>query len=318
MRIIKAGATSQSVYVEILDSASTTGGRKTGIVYNAAGLTAYYARNGGSSAAITLATLAAANSAYSSGGFKEVDATNMPGVYRLDIPDAAIAAGAPSVIVTLKGASGMVQVSLEIQLTAVDFQDGSFMGLPSTTFGIVDSGTAQAVTGTTIKLKAGAPAYDISGATVIVASASTGAGQSRTITSYNTSTKTATVDTWGTTPTGTITYVVLGTPPASSTSLPAVNVTQWNGAAVASPTVAGVPEVRVQAMATDVMNAAALAADAVTEIQTGLASSTTAAAIKAQTDKLTFTVANQVDANIQYVNDVLVNGAGTALNPWGP
>lgn len=128
MRIIKAGATSQSVYVCILDSASTTGGRKTGIVYNSAGLTAYYTLNGGSATAITLATLAAANSAYSSGGFKEVDATNQPGIYRLDLPNAAIASG-PSVVVSIKGASGMVQVDVDIQLVAVDLQDATSFGL---------------------------------------------------------------------------------------------------------------------------------------------------------------------------------------------
>ncbi len=41
------------------------------------------------------------------------------------------------------------------------------------------------------------------------------------------------------------------------------------------------------------------------------------AAIKAKTDSLTFTVAGQVDANIQSVNDVTVNGDG-AGTPWGP
>lgn len=41
-------------------------------------------------------------------------------------------------------------------------------------------------------------------------------------------------------------------------------------------------------------------------------------AIKAKTDSLTFTVANQVDANIQSVNDTTVTGAGTAGSPWGP
>lgn len=41
-------------------------------------------------------------------------------------------------------------------------------------------------------------------------------------------------------------------------------------------------------------------------------------AIKAKTDSLTFTVAGQVDANIQYVNDVQVNGTGAAGNEWGP
>jgi hypothetical protein len=44
---------------------------------------------------------------------------------------------------------------------------------------------------------------------------------------------------------------------------------------------------------------------------------TEVAAIKAKTDSLTFTVAGQVDANIQSVNDVTVNGNG-AGTPWGP
>lgn len=45
---------------------------------------------------------------------------------------------------------------------------------------------------------------------------------------------------------------------------------------------------------------------------------TSVAAIKAKTDSLTFTVAGQIDANVQYVNDVQVNGVGTAGSPWGP
>lgn len=42
------------------------------------------------------------------------------------------------------------------------------------------------------------------------------------------------------------------------------------------------------------------------------------AAIKAKTDSLTFTVAGQVDANIQYVNDVAVTGDGQTGTEWGP
>lgn len=45
---------------------------------------------------------------------------------------------------------------------------------------------------------------------------------------------------------------------------------------------------------------------------------TVADAIKAKTDSLTFTVAGQVDANIQYVNDVLVQGDGQTGTEWGP
>lgn len=78
------------------------------------------------------------------------------------------------------------------------------------------------------------------------------------------------------------------------------------------------------AIATDAIDSDAIAASAVTEIQSGLATGTDLAtvdtvvdAIKAKTDSLTFTVAGQVDANIQYVNDVQVNGNG-AGTPWGP
>ncbi len=41
-------------------------------------------------------------------------------------------------------------------------------------------------------------------------------------------------------------------------------------------------------------------------------------AIKAKTDSLGFTVTGQVDANIQYVNDVQVSGTGATGNEWGP
>jgi len=41
-------------------------------------------------------------------------------------------------------------------------------------------------------------------------------------------------------------------------------------------------------------------------------------AIKAKTDSLTFTIAGNLDANIQRVNDIVVTGTGTTGNPWGP
>jgi hypothetical protein len=40
--------------------------------------------------------------------------------------------------------------------------------------------------------------------------------------------------------------------------------------------------------------------------------------IKVKTDSLTFTVAGQVDANIQYVNDIAVTGDGQTGTEWGP
>lgn len=129
MRIVHKGATSQTVYLSVNDSASTTGGKKTGIAYNTAGLVASYTRNGAARTAITLATLASASAAWSSGGFVEVDATNEPGLYRCDVPDAAFASGVDSVVVQIGGATGMVWAAEEVQLTAVDLQDAVALGL---------------------------------------------------------------------------------------------------------------------------------------------------------------------------------------------
>lgn len=97
---------------------------------------------------------------------------------------------------------------------------------------IVDRGTAQSATGTTLVLRAAAAFADteLVGATIVIRSATTGAGQSRIITAYVSATDTATVDAWTTTPTGTILYDVFGTAKGSAGTNP-VNVTQWNGTA---------------------------------------------------------------------------------------
>lgn len=108
------GTTGYSVDVYIQD---TAGAALTGLAYNTASLTAYYRRSGnGSATAITLATLASATAAWSSGGFVEVSSSNMPGLYRLDIPNAALAEGASSVVIILKGAASMSPCVLELLL----------------------------------------------------------------------------------------------------------------------------------------------------------------------------------------------------------
>jgi hypothetical protein len=95
---VKAGTTSVSTFFTLKDT--TTGAATTGKV--AADMTGSYWRQAGLRVAITLSNLAAVNSAYSSGGVKEVDATNMPGVYRLDLPDAAVGTGADWVVASIK------------------------------------------------------------------------------------------------------------------------------------------------------------------------------------------------------------------------
>lgn len=130
---IQAGATSQTVNIFIQDSSSTTGQGLAGLVFNSSGLTAYYALPRAASNAITLATLAAVTSSYSSGGFKEIDPTNMKGWYRFDIPDAALASGRFTSI-HLFGATNMAPLPIEIELTGWNNQDavrGGMTALPN-------------------------------------------------------------------------------------------------------------------------------------------------------------------------------------------
>jgi hypothetical protein len=116
-RVRTAGSTSQIVVVTVLDSASTSGGRKTGIAYGS--VTAYYKRSNGTAsvAAVvnTIATLGTFAGDATHAAWKEVDATNMPGVYEVHLPDNMLAAGATEATLSLK-ATGMEQVDIQVEI----------------------------------------------------------------------------------------------------------------------------------------------------------------------------------------------------------
>ena len=115
---VYAGLTSQTIDLFIRDSSSTTGQGLTGLAYNSGSLVASYRKGAtGSRTAITLATQTVGG-VFSSGGFVEIDATNMPGCYRLDLPNAAVDT-AGFVTVFLKGAANMVPVALRIDCRPV-------------------------------------------------------------------------------------------------------------------------------------------------------------------------------------------------------
>jgi hypothetical protein len=129
----KAGTTSQTLYLFLQDASKTDGSGLTGLVYNSTSLVAYYVRARGSATAITLATQTVTG-AFSSGGFVEVSSANMPGIYRLDLPDAALASGVDNVVIMLKGAANLAPVVFEMELTAWDNQDavrGGMTALPN-------------------------------------------------------------------------------------------------------------------------------------------------------------------------------------------
>jgi hypothetical protein len=89
----------------------------TGLIASTSGLSARYNRTRTASVSIPLVARTIAQ-AWTSGGFAEVDATNMPGVYRLDVPDAALAAGADDVTIVVRGASGTNGAVLTVTLSS--------------------------------------------------------------------------------------------------------------------------------------------------------------------------------------------------------
>ena len=105
---IAPGSTSQSIELYL---------GATGLTASTAGLSARYNRTRTASVSIPLVARTIAQ-AWTSGGFAEVDATNMPGVYRLDIPDAALAAGADDVTIVVRGASGTNGAVMTVKLSS--------------------------------------------------------------------------------------------------------------------------------------------------------------------------------------------------------
>jgi len=124
---IKRGTASKRRLIFIADSSSTTGAGLANLVFNSAGLVAYYyASDLANDVQITLVT--ATLGTYTSGGFVAVDNTNMPGWYEVGIPDAVLDGGVEAVI-QFRGATNMVPVNLYVELDSVDYQDATAFGL---------------------------------------------------------------------------------------------------------------------------------------------------------------------------------------------
>lgn len=111
-REILAGATDQTIDVFLED---VNGSPLTGLAFNSSGLTCYYRKGAtGSATALTLATQTVGG-AHSDGGFVQVDATNMPGIYRLDLSD-TIVATAGAVYVVINGYAGLAPCVMELEI----------------------------------------------------------------------------------------------------------------------------------------------------------------------------------------------------------
>ncbi len=299
---IKAGTTSKLLDVFIRDSSSTTGAGLTGLAFGTGSLTAYYYREAaGSATLISLLTMTLGT--WTTAGFIVIDGTNMPGCYQIGIPDAAIAAGAKSVLVMLKGATNMAPLVLEIELTGWDNQDavrGGMTALPNAaaeaagglyTRGAGAGQIAQQANGqadvnlSTIKTQAVTCAAGVtvlaSVGTAATSTAQTGDGYARlgapAGASVSADIAAVKVDTAAVkVQTDKLAFTV--------TNQVDANVLDWKGATAPAMTGDAFARLGAPAGASVSADVAAVKGDT--------------AAVKVQTDKFVFTVTNQVDSNV--------------------
>lgn len=199
---------------------------------------------------------------------------------------------------------------------------------------VLQSGTAQAGGASTITLAAGASATnDLYKGEVVKVYSGTGAGQARAISGYVGATKVATVSRpWATNPDNTSLYALLSlSVPALDASLQVTaasvqgNVTGSVGSVAAGGIAAAsfaAGAIDATAIATDAIGSAELAASAVTEIQTGLATSAALATVQADTDDIqarlpAALVSGRIDASVGAMAADTVTAAAIATDAIG-
>lgn len=128
------GTTNRIFLIFIQDKTSTTGAGLSGLTNTA--ITAYYARDTDTaSTAISVVSMTAGT--YTSGGFLQIDGTNMPGWYWFCPPSGCFSAsGTPhSCGINIQGTGNAAVCAMECQLTGWDNQDavhGGMSALPNT------------------------------------------------------------------------------------------------------------------------------------------------------------------------------------------
>lgn len=253
---IPSGTTDQVIYFVAVDSTDLTT-RETGLTT----FTVYRDRNGAGAAAMTTPTVT------------EVDASNMPGVYKLLLDeDMTIGSGNDSEEMAFHiTQASMAPVTRTIELYRPKITVGETLDdmsiadavwdearsghVTAGTFGeaaqVVRSGTAQAGANFSITLDASASATStLYRGQMVTIQAGTGSGQSRIIFAYNGTTKVATISPqWITNPDSSSVFVIRESGQA--------DVRMWNG---------GVPNDLVNSNVPVNLDASGLATDAAEEI----------------------------------------------------
>ncbi len=264
-QLVQINNTSRTEYIFIQNSSVSTGAGLTGLVFNSAGLTADYCVERGARTNITLVTQTPTG-AYSSGGFCAVDGTNMPGLYRFDVPNNVFnVAGTDKAVIILKGATNMAPVVLEYQIVAFNPDDAVRLGLTAI------PNVAQGTTGSL-------PTGNATGAvTVVTNNDKTGYSLTQ---AFPTNFSTLAITAGGATTVGTNndkTGYSLGTSQTFSTTGSVGSVTGNVTGSVGSITTGGITAgsfaagaINAAAVATGAIDADALATNAVEEIADGI------------------------------------------------
>ncbi len=173
---------------------------------------------------------------------------------------------------------------------------------------VLFSGTAQAGAAGTLTLATDVPAVaDLLIGCILKTTGGTGGGgtggannQARVITDFTTGRVASVSPNWETTPDGTTNYEVLLTEQAL---LRYADVKLWRGSEP-NALVSSRVDSSVQHMANDVVTAAAIAADAVTEIQSGLATAANLATVAGYIDTEVATIVAAVDTEVAAIKAV--------------
>jgi len=124
MRPIKKGSTDQSVVIRIIDSEDGT--PENGVEHNTDGIDLWYRREKETKTSIVEAALGSLDAAHSDGGIELIG----DGYYRLDLPDAAVAAGAGENGVMVGGTvTGMIVIGCYVPLVDYNPYDTVRMGM---------------------------------------------------------------------------------------------------------------------------------------------------------------------------------------------
>jgi hypothetical protein len=116
-KVVPINEVNYSEYLYIQRNNTLNNQPLTGLGFSSAGLKAYYCRRDNAGVGITLRSISAGDP-WLSGGFVELDSTNLPGYYRLDIPNEVFSSGYVEDITNLiiSGASNMAPTVLNYQI----------------------------------------------------------------------------------------------------------------------------------------------------------------------------------------------------------